>query len=220
MEKAKISDNVIRRLPRYIRQVDMLIDSGVTRASSGKIGKLMGLTASQIRQDFNYFGGFGQPGYGYNLPQLRQQLAEILGANANHSAVLIGAGNLGRALMRNFHFSECGFRLAAAFDVQTDDEESLKYGIPVYSMDFLEEYLQKNGADVAVLTVPGTAANELAKKLAALNVRGIWNFTNTELRSLPANVIVENVHFSDSLMALNYYLTEKKTETPPEGRND
>lgn len=220
MGKAKISDNVIRRLPRYIRQVDLLIDSGVTRASSGEIGKQMGLTASQIRQDFNYFGGFGQPGYGYNLPLLRQQLAEILGANSNRSAILIGAGNLGKALMRNFHFSECGFHLAAAFDLAADEEESRQYGVPVYSMDFLEEYLRKNGADVAVLTVPGSAANGLARKLVGLNVRGIWNFTNTELRGLPADVIVENVHFSDSLMALNYYLAEKKTEKPEESAKD
>ena len=208
MEKPRISDNVIRRLPRYIRQLDMLLEAGVVRASSGEIGQQMGLTASQIRQDLNYFGGFGQPGYGYNVAELRQQLLEILGVSENRTAVVIGVGNLGRALVRNFHFSDCGFRLIAAFDSHADFNGTRLCTVPVYHVDRLDSFLQENRVDVAVLTVPSGKAAEIARLAVDRGVRGIWNFTNTELRGLPPEIVVENVHFSDSLMALNYYLKE------------
>jgi len=210
IEKNKISDNVIRRLPRYIRHLDNLLEAGVVRASSSEIGQQIGLTASQIRQDLNYFGGFGQPGYGYNVAELRQQLLDILGMSAAHCAIVVGVGNLGRALVRNFNFQSCGIRLEAAFDSHADSYGEGLCDVPVYTVQQLPDFLKNHRVDIAVLTVPAAKAQDVAKLVAANGVRGIWNFTNAELRGLPESVIVENVHFSDSLLALNYYLTEKE----------
>ena len=212
MKKQKVSSAVIRRLPRYYRHLNDLHLAGVERISSSALGKSMGLTASQIRQDLNYFGGFGQPGYGYNVAELRQQLMEILGVSENRTAVVIGVGNLGRALVRNFHFSDCGFRLIAAFDSHADFNGTRLCTVPVYHVDRLDSFLQENRVDVAVLTVPSGKAAEIARLAVERGVRGIWNFTNTELRGLPPEIVVENVHFSDSLMALNYYLKERSEE--------
>lgn len=208
MKSQKISKNVIRRLPRYIRHLDLLKYEGVTRVSSSELGKRMSLTASQIRQDFNCFGGFGQQGYGYNVEELRSRLAAILGIGENRSSIIIGAGNLGRAIIRNFRFDACGITLRAAFDIR-GKSDSLGDALPLYDIGELENYLMENPTDIAVLTLPAAAADGMAHRLVSAGIRGIWNFTNVELGGIPESVVVENVHFSDSLLALNYYLSRE-----------
>ncbi len=209
MRKQKVSSAVIRRLPRYYRHLTDLHLVGVERISSSALGKSMGLTASQIRQDLSCFGEFGQQGYGYNVEKLRGEIAEILGMNRGHTAVILGAGNLGRALMENFHFDRSGVVLAAAFDVSPDVVGQERSGIPVYHVDKLEEYLAAHPTSIGVLTVPRSVANPIAGRLVRAGVRGIWNFTNTELSLNVPGVIVENVHFADSLLALSYMISEE-----------
>ncbi len=210
MRKEKISSAVIRRLPRYYRHLDDLYRAGTVRISSSALAKSMGLTASQIRQDLSCFGGFGQQGYGYNVERLRSEVAEILGMNRAHTIAVLGAGNLGRALIENFPFAANGFRLVAAFDVNPGLVGTRVNGVPICHMDTLEEFLRDSPASVGVLTVPAAAAAESARRLAACGVAGIWNFTNVELpeREL-AGVRVENVHFADSLLTLSYMISEE-----------
>lgn len=211
MRKEKISSAVIRRLPRYYRHLDDLDRSGTVRISSGALAKSMGLTASQIRQDLSCFGGFGQQGYGYNVERLKSEIAEILGMNRNHTALILGVGNLGRALIENFPFRANGFRLAAAFDVDPALVGTRLGGAPIHHIDALEAFLREEPVDIGVLTVPATAAADLALRLSDCGVRGIWNFTNVELsqREMPG-VHVENVHFSDSLLTLSYMISEEQ----------
>ena len=180
MKKDKVSSAVIRRLPRYYRHLNDLYLAGVERISSNALGKSMGLTASQIRQDLSCFGGFGQQGYGYNIENLRGEISDILGMNRGHNAVILGAGNLGRALMENFHFERSGVALSAAFDVAPDVVGQRLSGVPVHHVDQLEEYLGQHPASIGVLTVPRSVANRIAGRLVASGVKGIWNFTNIE----------------------------------------
>ena len=209
MKKDKISSAVIRRLPRYYRHLDDLYRSGTVRISSGALAKSMGLTASQIRQDLSCFGGFGQQGYGYNVERLRSEVADILGLNRSHTVVILGAGNLGRALIENFQFRANGFRLTAAFDVDPVLVGTRLGGVPVYHVDMLESYMQERRISVGVLTVPASVALESARRLAACGVEGIWNFTNVELPEQElTDVQVENVHFADSLLTLSYMISE------------
>lgn len=212
MKKDKISSAVIRRLPRYYRHLDDLYRGGTVRISSSLLAKSMGLTASQIRQDLSCFGGFGQQGYGYNVERLRAEVAEILGMNRDHTVAVLGAGNLGQALMENFPFSYNGFRLVAAFDVDPGLVGSQLSGTPVYHVDTLEDYIKENPVSVCVLTVPGGEAVRIARRVAACGVTGIWNFTNVELpqQEMP-DVRMEDVHFADSLLTLSYMISE---ETP------
>ena len=158
MKKDRVSTAVIRRLPRYYRHLDDLYRSGSVRISSSALAKSMGLTASQIRQDLSCFGEFGQQGYGYNVERLRSEVAEILGMNRNHTAVILGAGNLGRALIENFPFRFNGFRLIAAFDVEPTIVGTRLGGVPVYHIDMLESYVREHGVSVGVLTVPASVA--------------------------------------------------------------
>lgn len=208
MRKQKVSSAVIRRLPRYYRHLTDLHLAGVERISSSALGRSMGLTASQIRQDLSCFGEFGQQGYGYNIEKLRGEVADILGMNRGHTAVILGAGNLGRALMENFHFERSGVTLAAAFDVAPEIVGQARSGIPVYHVDQLEEYLAEHPASIGVLTVPRSAANTTAGRLVRAGVRGIWNFTNSELTVEAPGVVIEDVHFADSLLALSYMISE------------
>lgn len=205
---SKVSTAVIRRLPRYYRQLSELQAAGTVRISSGALGKSMGLTASQIRQDLFCFGGFGQQGYGYKVDSLKEEIGEILGINQGHTIVVLGTGNLGRALIRNFKFSSNGFRLLAAFDVSPQVVGTQIAGVPVYHTDSLESFLAENPVDVGLLTVPITAAQEMGDRLAAAGVRGIWNFTNCEIAGSWPEVVVESVHFSDSLLALSYMISQ------------
>ena len=209
----RVSTAVIRRLPRYYRHLAELQKKGVIRISSGALGKSMGLTASQIRQDLFCFGEFGQQGYGYNVDVLREEIGNILGVNRGHTIVVVGAGNLGKALMGNFKFSHIGFRLAAAFDVNEKTIGTTIAGTPVYHEDQLEFFIREHHVDVGLLTVPRAVAQVTAEKLVNAGVKGIWNFTNQELL-LPGHedVIVESVHFSESLLALSYMISQKEDE--------
>ena len=187
MKKRKISDAVVRRLPRYYRYLDDLHSKGIVRISSSSLGERMGITASQIRQDLSCFGEFGQQGYGYNILELRTEIGHILGVDEQHRLVVVGAGHLGHALLRNFDFMQTGFLLDTACH-----------------------------PDVAVLTVPKHIAQEVAEQLVALGVRGIWNFTNTELH-VGSEVFTEDVHFADSLLTLSYRISKTSAEAEEEG---
>ena len=212
MKKDKISSAVIRRLPRYYRHLDDLHRNGTVRISSGALAKSMGLTASQIRQDLSCFGGFGQQGYGYNVERLRGEVADILGMNRSHTVIILGAGNLGRALIENFPFRANGFRLTAAFDVDPVLVGTRLGGVPVYHTQILESYMQEHRVNVGVLTVPGPVAVESAHRLYTCGIEGIWNFTNIEL---PEQEMEggkeENVHFADSLLTLSYMISEEQS---------
>lgn len=212
MKHSKVSNNVIRRLPRYLRKLDELSESGVNRISSFDLGQQLGLTPSQIRQDFSRFGEFGQQGYGYSVPALREHIAGILGMDRGYRAVLIGVGHIGHALIDNFCFSDWGVKLSAAFDVKPELIGSSFNGTAVRSMDELESYLSENPVDIAVLTVPKDAALPVTERLIASGINAIWNFTNVELIGPDSDVLVENIHFSDSLLSLSYYVSERRDE--------
>lgn len=209
MKKQNVSDAVIRRLPRYYRYLDDLHLKGSVRISSSVLGEKMGITASQIRQDLSCFGEFGQQGYGYNVEELRAEIGRILGVNNQHSIIVVGAGNLGRALMQNFHFKESGFRLLAAFDIAPALIGTEVAGTPVLDMAELERFVPIHRPDVAVLTVPQSAAQSMADRLIDLGIRGFWNFTNVELASELDGICFEDVHFADSLLTLSYRITDR-----------
>lgn len=206
LPKDQVSPAVIRRLPRYYRHLEELESLGVERISSRLLAQRMGLTASQIRQDLNCFGGFGQQGYGYNVANLRQEIASILGLTQVEKAIMLGVGNMGRALMHNFSFARRGFALEAAFDVDRELIGKEINGVPVYDVKDVEEYVRQNHPAIAVLTLPRVAAREMADRLVAAGIRGLWNFTNNDLNVYGDGVMVENVHFGDSLMMLHYRL--------------
>lgn len=205
MKREKVSTAVIRRLPRYYRNLEELSRMGVERISSGALSAAMGVTASQIRQDLSCFGEFGLQGYGYNVENLRREIGEILRVHDGHRAILLGAGNLGRALMENFHFERSGFALDAAFDVDPKLVGTTLAGVRVLDVKELEAYLTDHKTDVAVLTVPGPEAQAITDRLVGSGVRGFWNFTNMEL-SVPSSAVVESVHFADSLLTLGYMI--------------
>ena len=209
LRKKNISDAVIRRLPRYYRQLAEMRRNGITRTSSRSLGKEMGITASQIRQDFSCFGEFGQQGYGYHVEELHAEIGRILGVDQEHRLIIIGARRLGHALMQNFPFNKTGFTVGAAFDISPAVIGSTVNGVPVYDMGDLEPFLERYPADVVVLTIPQDAAREIAERLIALGVRGFWNFTNLELSSSNPDVKFENIHFSDSLLTLSYRIANR-----------
>lgn len=207
--KKGVSDAVIRRLPRYYRYLDELHNKGVVRISSNTLGSRLGITASQFRQDLSCFGEFGQQGYGYNVDELRREIGRILGVDKSHRIIVVGVGNLGRALIQNFHFNDAGFLLEAAFDVSPDLAGAEVAGVPVLNVTELERFVPAHKPDVAVLTLPQSAAQQMADRLIGLGVRGFWNFTNVELSSQAENVRFEDVHFADSLLTLSYRITER-----------
>ena len=209
MKKENISDAVIRRLPRYYRQLTDLCNRGVVRISSHSLGQEMNITASQIRQDFSCFGEFGQQGYGYNVEELRTEIGHILGVDNDHHLIMIGVGNLGRALLHNFPFSDTGFTVDGAFDVSPAIIGSTVNGVPVYSMEELDAYIRDHNVDVVFMTVPQSVAQDMADHLIALGVHGFWNFTNIELSSTNPNVKFENIHFADSLLTLSYRIANR-----------
>ena len=207
---AKVSTAVIRRLPRYYRHLSELQEDGVVRISSSGLGKSMGLTASQIRQDLFCFGGFGQQGYGYKVDSLKEEIGEILGISRGHTLVVLGTGNLGRAIIQNFRFSSNGFRLLAAFDINPDMVGAQIAGVPVYHTDEMEAFVSSRQVDVGLLTVPIAAAQQMGDRLVRAGVKGIWNFTNYELTCSQPGVVVESVHFSDSLLTLSYLISQQE----------
>ena len=209
MNEKTVSISVIRRLPRYHRYLGMLLNGGVTRISSKELAAQMKVTASQIRQDLNCFGGFGQQGYGYNVEELRAEIGHILGVDNNHHLVMIGVGNLGHALLQNFPFSHTGFTVDAAFDVSPTVIGTSVNGVPLYSMNDLDSFIREHSVDVVVLTIPQSVAQDIANRLIDLGVRGFWNFTNVELSSPSPDVKFENIHFADSLLTLSYRIANR-----------
>ena len=193
MEERKISRAVIGRLPRYYRYLGDLMDAGVERISSNDLSKKMNVTASQIRQDLNNFGGFGQQGYGYNVKYLYTEIGKILGLDRSHNFIIIGAGNLGQALANYASFEKSGFLLKGIFDVNPRMEGVSIRGIPVRMMDDLKKFLQENRIEIAALTIPRSKAKEVAEMLVENGIKAIWNFAHTYL-NLPKDVIVESVH--------------------------
>ena len=211
MESRGISKAVIGRLPRYYRYLGELNEAGVERISSSDLSKKMHVTASQIRQDLNNFGGFGQQGYGYNVKYLRTEIGKILGLDQSHNMVIIGAGNLGQALANYASFARNGFILKGIFDVNPELKGKVIRDVPIRMMDELETVLQEENIDIAALTIPKTKAVEVADILVRNGIKAIWNFAHTDL-NLPKDVIVESVHLSDSLMKLSYNITRYKEE--------
>lgn len=204
----KVPAVVIRRLPRYYRYLGELMKQGITRISSNALSQKMNVTASQIRQDFNYFGGFGQQGYGYNVEILYKEIGDILGLNDGDTMIIIGAGNLGRALASHDTFEKRGFRLVGIFDNDRRIVGSTINGIKVLSIDELEEFIESHRVDIAILTLPKAAVQSMAERLAAAGVKGLMNFSYTELE-LSNDIAVSNVHLSDSLMFLSYEIKRK-----------
>lgn len=209
IQKKSPSIAVIRRMPKYYLTLLKLKKKGEHRTSSGALAKKLSLTASQVRQDFNCFGGFGQQGYGYNIDDLISNIEKILGIHKSKSAIVIGVGNLGLAVMHNFNFDLCNIQVAAAFDVKESLIGTDIAGIPVMHIDGLTEYLKKHSPDIAVLTLPGKEASSIAVTLRDGGIRGVWNFTSSDLLRYIPDVPVENVRFDESLMVLSYALANK-----------
>lgn len=207
MEK-EISQAVIRRMPRYYRYLGELLEEGVERISSNDLSRRMRVTASQIRQDLNNFGGFGQQGYGYNVQFLYDEIGKILGLNETHHIIVIGAGNLGQAITNYVKFEKFGFIITALFDVNLKLKGQTVRGIPIYLMDELDQYCKDHPVDIAALTLPKEKADETAQHLVQLGVHAIWNFAHVDLDLSDNQVVVENVHLSDSLMQLSYNIVK------------
>lgn len=206
MAEKKISAAVIKRLPRYYRYLSELLEQGIDRISSGELSEQMNVTASQIRQDFNNFGGFGQQGYGYNVAYLKDEIAKILGLDRIYHVIILGAGNLGHALANYAGFEKRGFIVSGVFDV---DEKKIgtKIGqVEVMDMSCLREYMTEHPVDIVALTLPRSQAPAVAKELVELGVSAFWNFAATDL-NLPEDIIVENVHLAESLMRLSYNIS-------------
>ncbi len=201
----KISIAVIRRLPRYYRYLSDLLAAGVRRISSKELSQKMDVTASQIRQDLNCFGGFGQQGYGYNVESLFNEIGKILGVKRKFNVIIIGAGNMGQALANYTNFEKRGFRLTGIFDNNPSIIGRKIRNITIRNINEIEEFMRQDPADIAILTVPYEYTREVADRVAKLGVKGIWNFSPMDLK-LPYNVVIENVHLSDSLMVLGYRL--------------
>ncbi len=205
MERARnISDLVIKRLPRYFRFLGDLRLSGINRISSRELAERMGLTASQIRQDLNCFGGFGQQGYGYNVEQLHEEIGHILGLDRKQKAILIGVGNLGRAIANHVKFEQLGFQLIGIFDKKEALTGDIIRNLPVRSTSVMDEFCRENLPDIAILCIPKEDALPIAEQLIKLGVRGFWNFSHEDIAVKHPDVFVENVHFGDSLMTLRY----------------
>ena len=199
----EISQAVIRRLPRYYRYLGELLDEGVERISSNDLSHRMKVTASQIRQDLNNFGGFGQQGYGYNVQFLYEEIGKIMGLNTEHRIIIIGAGNLGQALANYVKFEKLGFVITALFDINPELSGKSVRGIPILMLSELDEYCRTHRVDIAALTMPKSKADSIASKLVDLGIRAIWNFAHVDLDLSDKSVVVENVHLSDSLMQLS-----------------
>lgn len=208
MEDLKISSAVIARLPRYYRYLGELSDEGIERISSRELSELMNVTASQIRQDLNNFGGFGQQGYGYNVRFLYEEIGKILGLNQKHNLIVIGAGNLGHALSNYVNFEKRGFIIKGIFDKNTNLIGQKIRDAYIYPMEDIGPFIDRENIDIAVLAIPKTAAVSVARILVDHGIKAIWNFAHVDL-NVPDSVLVENVHLSESLMQLSYRLNGK-----------
>lgn len=206
--KKKISAAVIKRLPRYYRYLSDLLTMDITRISSRELSGRMGITASQIRQDLNCFGGFGQQGYGYNVELLFNEIANILGINNKFHVIILGAGNVGQALAHYGNFVKRGFHIKGIFDVKPELIGIKINNLEIMHMDRLDDFVKKNNIDIAILSVPYGQAREVAERVARLGIKGLWNFSPMDL-DLPYDTVIENVHLSDSLMVLGYKIKDK-----------
>lgn len=211
MEEKEISRAVISRLPRYFRYLGELKDDGVERISSQELSERMKVTASQIRQDLNNFGGFGQQGYGYNVKYLYEEIGNILGLDKKHNLILIGAGNLGQALANYVNFEKRGFIIKGIFDVNPEIHGKLLRDVSIAPMEEIESFMRENDVDIAILTIPKTEAVRVAEQLVQYGIKAIWNFAHVDL-NVPEGIIVENVHLSESLMRLSYNLNRYEQE--------
>jgi len=209
MEFRRVSEAVIRRMPKYYRQLLVLQKQGVERISSGKLAQLMRLNASQVRQDFNCFGGFGQQGYGYNVSVLLKEIKNILAINRPYKAIVVGAGNIGSALAGFEGFEREEISVAALFDVREELIGAEISGKPVYGMDKLEEYVQQNDVSIGIIAARRSAAQQIADRMAAAGIKGIWNFAPVDVT---ADVPVENIHMTDSLICLMYRMQHRMGE--------
>lgn len=207
MESKEISQAVISRLPRYFRYLGELKDEGVERISSQELSTLMKVTASQIRQDFNNFGGFGQQGYGYNVQYLYSEIGKLLGLDKTHHLIIVGAGNLGQALANYINFERRGFLFEGIFDQNPELHGKKIRDMEVQPMENLELFVKENDIDIAVLTIPKGGAVKVAEELVQYGIKAIWNFAHVDL-NVPEGIQVENVHLSESLMKLSYNLRE------------
>lgn len=205
MEAKEISQAVVSRLPRYFRYLGELKDEGIERVSSQELSDIMRVTASQIRQDLNNFGGFGQQGYGYNVGYLYEEIGKILGLHKEHHLIIVGAGHLGQALVNYMNFERRGFIFQGIFDIDTRLHGTQIRGIEVRPLQEMEQFVRQNEIDIAVLTIPKNSAVEVAEQLVSYGIKGIWNFAHVDLH-VPKDIQVENVHLSDSLMKLSYNL--------------
>ena len=210
METKQISKAVIKRLPRYYRYLGELMEDNVERISSNELSKKMHTTASQIRQDLNNFGGFGQQGYGYNVKYLYEEIGKILGLNQQHNIIVIGAGNLGQALANYVKFEKLGFMIIGLFDVNPALDGVTVRGIKIRMLDELEDFCRENKVDIAALTMPKEKADAIANRLVGLGIHAIWNFAHVDLELINKDVVVENVHLSDSLMQLSYNIVKNQ----------
>lgn len=202
-----ISEAVIKRLPRYYRYLEHLEQEGVSKVSSGTLASLLGVTASQVRQDFCNFGGFGQHGYGYDVGYLKRKLAEILGLDRQYDMIIVGAGNIGRALAGYKNFAAEGFKVRALFDIEVKDP--FVGDVPVYKIDKLAEYVKEHGCDIAVIATQKNVASDVASQLVALGVKSLWNFAPIDLE-VPKDVVVENIAMSESLYVLSYRMKNQE----------
>lgn len=215
MSEREISKAVITRLPRYYRYLGELMEDGVERISSNELSNRMKVTASQIRQDLNNFGGFGQQGYGYNVKYLYAEIGKILGIDRQHNIVIIGAGNLGQAIANYANFEKRGFLIKGMFDINPRLIGLVVRGIEIRSVDNLEQFVKDNDVQIAALTIPKTKAPEIADRLVKAGIKAIWNFAHTDL-SVPDDVVVENVHLSESLMRLSYRVCNMQDQNEEE----
>lgn len=211
-DKPSVSPAVIRRLPRYFHYLRVLIREGRMRISSGELSEMMGVTASQIRQDLNCFGGFGQQGYGYNVNYLYAKICDLLGVSAGLHAIIIGAGDLGRALVRSAMFEDRGVDVIAMFDVEPSLIGKVVGGVVIRDMKDLESFCSQNAVDIAVLTLPKDQVERVSVRLVQAGIVGLWNFTGRQLPVSPDEAIVEDVHLGDSLMVLDYKLCNRKIQ--------
>lgn len=211
MSNNNISTAVINRLPRYYRYLGDLMENEVVRISSKELSKRMKVTASQIRQDFNNFGGFGQQGYGYNVEYLYTEIGKILGLDKNYNMIIIGAGNLGQALANYKDFEKRGFNVVGIFDVNPRLSGMSIRDIEIRNMEELEDFIKNNTIHIAALTIPKMQATKVAKELVELGIKAIWNFAPVDL-NLPSDVILQNVHLAESLMQISYALKAKEAE--------
>ena len=211
MEQKEISKAVITRLPRYYRYLGELLEDGVERISSSELSTRMKVTASQIRQDLNKFGGFGQQGYGYNVRYLYAETGKILGIDRQHNLIIIGAGNLGQAIANYANFERRGFIIKGMFDINPRLIGLVVRGIEIRGVEELEKFIVENDVQIAALTIPKTKAPEIADRLVKAGIKAIWNFAHIDL-AVPDDVVVENVHLSESLMRLSYRVCSMQDE--------